>query len=464
MKEEKVGKKGKGMVLVISVAKPHMKNPEKEADPDTKEKMDRLSSENVRGTNKPIPNKYARMLAGNAVKNQVRYQQGDLNDPNYVPEEEPPEINLQDDVQSGGIGSRTSLKDANRFMEGKPMMERLKEQEKEPTEEEDFYANIFSQMKNASYDGFYVEPPASSSPEDVEAFRERTRQKLKEMQEQGLIHPTESNPAGLPPPTPYQERMGTPLTPVFISKASPEELMQESQRMREAGESGQARRFADVASQMQRGPALREATINRLGMDASRVLGDDEEDQEAFARFLYGEGKAGADYQDMKQNPNFYNPEQRREFMRIMSQMQRQKNRADALTAQGQDALAQLREEDPTQFFADQDMVQRGSPMEIAWSVMKAKKRDPRLARAGVSGFNKPKRTPNHPKKSHIVVARSGGKVKTIRFGQKGAKTVTESNPTGKRAKKQKSFKARHAKNIARGPMSAAYWANKVKW
>jgi hypothetical protein len=89
---------------------------------------------------------------------------------------------------------------------------------------------------------------------DVEAFRERTRQKLKEMQEQGLIHPTESNPAGLPPPTPYQERMGTPLTPVFISKASPEELMQESQRMREAGESGQARRFADVASQMQRGP------------------------------------------------------------------------------------------------------------------------------------------------------------------------------------------------------------------
>ena len=69
-------------------------------------------------------------------------------------------------------------------------------------------------------------------------------------------------------------------------------------------------------------------------------------------------------------------------------------------------------------------------PLEEAWSILKAKKRDPRLARAGVSGFNKPKRTPNHPKKSHIVVARSGGKVKTIRFGQKGAKTVTESNPT----------------------------------
>ena len=102
--------------------------------------------------------------------------------------------------------------------------------------------------------------------------------------------------------------------------------------------------------------------------------------------------------------------------------------------------------------------------MEFAWDLLKQKKPDPRLKAAGVSGFNKPKRTPNHPKKSHIVVARSGGKTKTIRFGQKGAKTVTESNPTGKRAKKQKSFKARHAKNIARGPMSAAYWANKVKW
>ena len=101
------------------------------------------------------------------------------------------------------------------------------------------------------------------------------------------------------------------------------------------------------------------------------------------------------------------------------------------------------------------------SAFEEAWMILK---KDSRIARAGVSGYNKPKRTPNHPKKSHIVVARSGGKVKTIRFGQKGAKTVTESNPTGKRAKKQKSFKARHAKNIARGPMSAAYWANKVKW
>ena len=92
--------------------------------------------------------------------------------------------------------------------------------------------------------------------------------------------------------------------------------------------------------------------------------------------------------------------------------------------------------------------------------------KDPRLERAGVAGFNKPKRTPNHPTKSHIVVAKEGDKVKTIRFGQQGAKT---SGPPKKgeseRAKmKRKSFKARHAKNIAKGKMSAAYWANKVKW
>ena len=83
---------------------------------------------------------------------------------------------------------------------------------------------------------------------------------------------------------------------------------------------------------------------------------------------------------------------------------------------------------------------------------------DPRLKRAGVSGFNKPKRTPSHATKSHVVVAKSGGKVKTIRFGHQGKtgdKTMTP---------RAKSFKARHGKNIAKGPMSAAYWANKVKW
>lgn len=86
------------------------------------------------------------------------------------------------------------------------------------------------------------------------------------------------------------------------------------------------------------------------------------------------------------------------------------------------------------------------------------------LKRHGLKGFNKPKRTPNHPKKSHVVAAKEGDKVKLIRFGEQGADTVTESNPTGARAKKRASFKARHAKNIKKGKMSAAYWANKVKW
>ena len=85
-------------------------------------------------------------------------------------------------------------------------------------------------------------------------------------------------------------------------------------------------------------------------------------------------------------------------------------------------------------------------------------KKDPRLARAGVSGFNKPKRTPSHPTKSHVVVAKAGSQVKTIRFGQQGVSG--DRTPTAR----QKSFKARHAKNIAKGKMSAAYWANKVKW
>jgi hypothetical protein len=93
----------------------------------------------------------------------------------------------------------------------------------------------------------------------------------------------------------------------------------------------------------------------------------------------------------------------------------------------------------------------------------KESKKDPRLARAGVSGYNKPKATPG-AKKSHVVVAKEGSQVKTIRFGEQGADTVTESNPTGARKKKRASFKARHASNIAKGKMSAAYWANKVKW
>jgi|TARA_R100000231_G_scaffold77834_1_gene60288 hypothetical protein len=93
-------------------------------------------------------------------------------------------------------------------------------------------------------------------------------------------------------------------------------------------------------------------------------------------------------------------------------------------------------------------------------------KKDPRLARAGVSGYNKPKRTPNHPKKSHIVVAKEGDKVKTIRYGQQGVTTAgkPKAGESRKQKMRRKSFKARHAKNIAKGKMSAAYWANKSKW
>ena len=90
---------------------------------------------------------------------------------------------------------------------------------------------------------------------------------------------------------------------------------------------------------------------------------------------------------------------------------------------------------------------------------------DSLLKRIGVSGYNKPKRTPNHPTKSHVVVAKSGDKVKTIRFGQQGVKgSPKKSGESESYRKRRRSFKARHAKNIAKGKMSAAYWADKVKW
>ena len=87
-----------------------------------------------------------------------------------------------------------------------------------------------------------------------------------------------------------------------------------------------------------------------------------------------------------------------------------------------------------------------------------AKKKDPKLTRAGVSGYNKPKRTPNHPKKSHVVVAKQGDKTKLIRFGQQGVSGDKDNTA------RSRSFKARHASNIKKGKLSAAYWANKVKW
>lgn len=94
-----------------------------------------------------------------------------------------------------------------------------------------------------------------------------------------------------------------------------------------------------------------------------------------------------------------------------------------------------------------------------------AKEKDPRLSRAGVEGYNKPKRTPNHPTKSHIVVAKDGDKVKTIRFGAQGVQgSPKKDNESDAYKSRRLAWKARHAKNIAKGKMSAAYWADKVKW
>ena len=98
------------------------------------------------------------------------------------------------------------------------------------------------------------------------------------------------------------------------------------------------------------------------------------------------------------------------------------------------------------------------------WLSLSVAKKDSRLERAGVSGYNKPKRTPGHPTKSHVVVAKEGDKIKTIRFGQQGVKGAGKNPQTEKDKARRRSFKARHAKNIAKGKMSAAYWANKEKW
>ena len=91
---------------------------------------------------------------------------------------------------------------------------------------------------------------------------------------------------------------------------------------------------------------------------------------------------------------------------------------------------------------------------------------DPRLVRLGLKRYNQAKRTPNHPTKSHVVVAKVGDTIKTIRFGEQGAKTAGKPKEGESEAMKKKraSFKARHRRNIARGRLSAAYWANKEKW
>ena len=91
--------------------------------------------------------------------------------------------------------------------------------------------------------------------------------------------------------------------------------------------------------------------------------------------------------------------------------------------------------------------------------------KDSRLEKVGVAGYNKPKRTPNHPTKSHVVVAKEGDTIKTIRFGQQGVSGSPAKKGESEADKKRRAaFMARHAKNIAKGKMSAAYWSAKTKW
>ena len=90
--------------------------------------------------------------------------------------------------------------------------------------------------------------------------------------------------------------------------------------------------------------------------------------------------------------------------------------------------------------------------------------KDAILNRIGVSGYNKPKKTPKHKTKSHVVVAKVGSKIKTIRFGQQGVSGAGKRPSSKSERARKRSFKARHAKNIAKGKMSAAYWSNLVKW
>jgi hypothetical protein len=92
-------------------------------------------------------------------------------------------------------------------------------------------------------------------------------------------------------------------------------------------------------------------------------------------------------------------------------------------------------------------------------------KKEALLRMAGVSGFNKPKRTPNHPTKSHVVVAKEGDQVKTIRFGQQGVSgSPKKKGESAAYRKRREAFKARHRANIKKGKLGAAYWADKVKW
>ena len=92
-------------------------------------------------------------------------------------------------------------------------------------------------------------------------------------------------------------------------------------------------------------------------------------------------------------------------------------------------------------------------------------KKDPRIQKLGVSGYNKPKKTPNHPTKSHVVLAKVGDEVKTVRFGQQGVKGAGKNPTTAKDKARKKSYYARHnAQDANPSKLSARFWSHKVKW
>ena len=383
MKEQKVGKKPHGMVLVISVGKPGGKKPEREADPDTKKKAPRHPfRENRRAGLKEYLN--------------TRRMTGPLTDPNAPKEPKAPK--LADDVSSGHGGGQGSKEEAEAFESGKPLMQRLQEEEeakKPKTEEEDLYANIFDSINRAGAN---------------------------------------------------------------VSKASEKQLLNEAATLREMGDKRTARRFSDVAGLMSRGPALRESSIQRLGTKAAQALDPDEKGQDDYARLLFDESTRGADYQDMKLNPKFYPPEMRREVMKLISQMARQGTQADIMDEKARLALDKLREEDPTQFFADQDFVQRSyenlealdammkgepvnfctccSPADIAWAVTKAKKKSKPF-----HGYN-----PNRHHKKGGLNAKGRAKFKRetgANLKPPVTKKPSKLKPGSKSAKRRKSFCAR---------------------
>ena len=248
-------------------------------------------------------------------------------------------------------------------------------------------------------------------------------------------------------------------------KASVDELQQEAASLREMGDKKTARRFSDVAGLMERGPALRESSIQRLGTQAAEKLGWDEEEQEGIGRTMFEQGRNSPDYEDLR--AGHYPPEVKRAVMQLISQMARQGAQADNMDERAQSSLDELREEDPTQFFADKDYVRRSyenlealdammkgelvnfctccSPADIAWAITKAKKKSKPF-----HGYN-----PNRHHKKGGLNAKGRAKFKRetgANLKPPVTKKPSKLKPGSKSAKRRKSFCARMSGS--KGPTS----------